>query len=141
MKSGFSILVPPLMFIPFLFSPTCPPSNFQTLPSLPPAPSFVMPKNPSGPWVLDTVKKRLRREQEERERIASARYRQLEERQLLQRTDSQGQTSACQCSLLLILTLCCCLMALVVIVLSSKCCLTTLEVRHRKDNEKSHATL
>ena len=77
-----------------------------------------MPVNQPGPWALDKVKKRLRAEQVQREKAASARYRRQEEKQLNQ----EGQTvktSACQCSLLVVLTLYCILLSLVVLVLSS----------------------
>ena len=108
----------PLNVHSFLFSPTCPPSNFQTLPLLPPVPSCVMPVNQPGPWALDKVKKRLRAEQVQREKAASARYRRQEKKQLDQEAQTV-KTSACQCSLLLVLTLCCILLSLVVLVLSS----------------------
>ncbi len=108
----------PLNVHSFLFSPTCPPSNFQTLPSLPLAPSFVMQVNQLGPWALDKDNKRLRAEQVQREETASARYRRQEEKELHQ----EGQTvktSACQCRVLLVLTLCCFVLSLAVLVLSS----------------------
>jgi hypothetical protein len=109
----------PLNVHSFLFSPTCSPSNIQTLLPLPPALFFVMPANPPGPWKLDNVKKRLRAEQVAREKAASARYRRQEDKLRQQRIDSKGQTSACQCSVLLVLGLCCFLLSLAVLVLSS----------------------
>ncbi len=69
--------------------------------------------------MLEKVKKRLRAEQVEREKAASARHRRQEEKQLQQGTDSKVRTSACQCSVLLVLSLCCILLSLAVLVLSS----------------------
>ena len=102
----------------FLLSPTCPPSNFQTFPSFPPAPSFVMLVNQPGPWALDKVKKRLRAEQVQREEIASARYRLQEDNQKDKEAHSVN-SSECHCSVLLVLALCCLLLSLAVLLLSS----------------------
>ena len=55
-----------------------------------------MPPKP-GPWSLDNVKARLRQEQVEREKEASARYREQEARRAKQET--VGETSLSRCVL------------------------------------------
>jgi hypothetical protein len=87
-KKRFSKMGTPLMFKFFLFRrllSSLPLSNTSVLP-LPCAAYFVSPcvmqPNRPGPWALDKVKKRLRAEQVQRERLASERYRQ---------EDNQGQ--------------------------------------------------
>ena len=77
-----------------------------------------MPVNQPGPWALDKVKKRLRAEQVQREKAASARYRRQEQKEF-HKEGKTVKTSACQCSLLVVLTLCCILLSIVVLVLSS----------------------
>ncbi len=110
----------PLNVHSFLFSPTCPPSNFQTLPSLPSAPSFVMPVKQPGPWALDKIKKRLRAEQVQREEAASARYRRQAEKQLHQerRLSRRVRVSAVLFLSSLCVVLCCHLLSLSCLVLS-----------------------
>jgi hypothetical protein len=105
----------PLMFIPFFFHPPVLPPTFK--PFIPASacassPSLSMPATPPGPWALEKVKQRLRREQVEREEAASARYRRQEDK-------PKGNSSASQCSVLLVLTLSCLLLSLAVLLLSS----------------------
>ena len=78
-----------------------------------------MPKKPVGPWVLNEVKTRLRREQVAREAAATARYRQLEERETDQgsSTREDGRNSVSHC-VLFIAVLCCLLLSLSVLLLS-----------------------
>jgi hypothetical protein len=71
-----------------------------------------MPKKP-GSWELNEVKNRLGLEQVARERAATARYRQLEERE-----GNRGKTGWSDC-LLLVLALSCFLLTLAVLALSS----------------------
>jgi hypothetical protein len=84
-------------------------------------PSSLMPKKPVGPWVLNEVKTRLRREQVVRKAAATARYRQLEERDRDQssstREDEDGRNSVCHC-VLVIAVLPCLLLSLSVLLLS-----------------------
>ena len=114
----------------FLFSPPVIPPTFKHFvlaPAFPPSPYLSMPATPPGPWTLDKVKKRLRAEQVQREKAASARYR----RQANRQQDEEAQSvksSACQCSLLVVLTVCCLLLSLIVLVLSS----VVLRVHSRK---------
>jgi hypothetical protein len=75
-----------------------------------------MPSAQPGPWTLDKVKKRLRAEQVQRERIASAKYRRQEEKKEEQETQI-AKTNTTPCSVLLALTLCCLLLPLTVLVL------------------------
>ena len=72
-----------------------------------------MPKK-HGPWHLNEVKSRLRQEQVERERAASQRHRQQEERA---QGGNRGETSQSNCVLLL-LALCLFLLALCLLLLS-----------------------
>jgi hypothetical protein len=65
----------------------------------------------AGPWSLDKVKTRLRREQVEREKKASERFRRQEARSQEQ---TVGGTSWSRC-VLVVLVLCCVLMSLVVL--------------------------
>lgn len=81
----------------------------------------------AGPWSLDLVKARLRREQVEREEEASERYRQRE-RRLKEQT--VGGTSLSRC-VLVVLVLCCVLLSLVVLGL----CAVILSLV-KKDNEE-----
>jgi hypothetical protein len=81
----------------------------------------------AGPWALQKVKTRLRREQVEREDAASARYRQLE----AQRNEQTiGGTSWSNC-VLIVLVLCCFLLLLLLFV-ALFCILFLL----KKDNEE-----
>ena len=105
----------------FSFLPACVPFHFQTLQSclclayfVPP---FVMPANRPGPWTLDKVKKRLRAEQVQRERLASERYREEESRGREQEANTI-QTVSTQSPLLLFLGFACLLLLLLVLVLS-----------------------
>jgi hypothetical protein len=81
----------------------------------------------AGPWSLDLVKARLRREQVEREEEASERYRRREARLKEQRV---GGTSLSR-SVLVVLVLCCVLLSLVVLGL----CTVILSLV-KKDNEE-----
>ncbi len=129
-NSGFTISVPPLNLHSFLFSPPVIPPTFKHFvlaPAFPPSPYLSMPATPPGPWTLDKVKKRLRAEQVQREKAASARYRRQENRQQDEEAQSV-KSSACQCSLLVVLTVCCLLLSLIVLVLSS----VVLRVHSRK---------
>ena len=72
-----------------------------------------MPKNP-GPGDLNEVKSRLRQEQVERERAASLRYRQQEERD---QGGNRDETSQSNCVLFLLI-LCLFLLALCLLLLS-----------------------
>ena len=80
-----------------------------------------MPKKPVGPWELNDVKARLRREQVAREVAASARYRQAEQRETDQGsstvTREDGRNSVSHC-VLFITVLCCLLLSLSVLLLS-----------------------
>ena len=67
----------------------------------------------AGPWALDKVKTRLRREHVEREEAASERYRQQEARP---KEQTVGGTSGSNC-VLVVLVLCCFLLSLVVVAL------------------------
>ena len=118
-KSGFTMSVLPLMFIPSFFRPPVLPPTFKHFipaSAFPPSPYLSMPATSPGPWALDKVKKRLRAEQVQREKAASARYRLLEDK----RRDEEGRSvssSGCHCSVLFVLTLCCLLLLLVVLLL------------------------
>jgi hypothetical protein len=68
----------------------------------------------AGPWSLDNVKARLRQEQVEREKEASARYREQEARRAKQET--VGETSLSRC-VLVVFVLCFVLLSVVVIAL------------------------
>ena len=81
----------------------------------------------AGPWSLDKVKSRLRREQIEREEEASERYRRREARATEQ---SVGGESLSRC-VLVVLVLCCVLLSLVVLDL----CGVVLSLV-KKDNEE-----
>ena len=72
-----------------------------------------MPKK-SGPWELNEVKTRLRREQVARERAATQRYRNLEERD---ERANRGETRQSNC-LLLVLVVSCLVLALCLLLLS-----------------------
>ena len=80
-----------------------------------------MPKKPVGPWELNEVKTRLRREQVAREAAATARYRQAEQRETDQGsstvTREDGRNSVSHC-VLLIAVLSCLLLSLSVLLLS-----------------------
>ena len=80
-----------------------------------------MPKKSVGPWALDEVKTRLRREQVAREVAATARYRQAEQRETDQGsstvTREDGRNSVSHC-VLLIAVLSCLLLSLSVLVLA-----------------------
>ncbi len=80
-----------------------------------------MPKKPVGPWELNEVKTRLRREQVAREVAATARYRQAEQRETNQGsstvTREDGRNSVSHC-VLLIVVLSCLLLSLSVLVLA-----------------------
>jgi hypothetical protein len=80
-----------------------------------------MPKKPVGPWALDEVKTRLRREQVAREVAATARYRQAEQRETDQGsstvTREDGRNSVSHC-VLLIAVLSCLLLSVSVLVLA-----------------------
>ncbi len=80
-----------------------------------------MPKKPVGPWELNEVKTRLRREQVAREVAATARYRQAEQRETDQGsstvTREDGRNSVSHC-ILLIAVLSCFLLSLSVLVLA-----------------------
>ena len=90
-------LFPPSPFVsklflflpPCAFSPHCPHAYIPCS----------MPKK-AGPWSLDKVKERLRQEQVEREKEASARYRQLEAKRAKEET--VGGTSLSRCVLVVL---------------------------------------
>ena len=125
-----------------------PPSQalFEIFPSFPPFPSpassafhhffpnadphpLMPPKN--GPWALEGVKRRLRQEQVDRERAASAWYRLREERDNLQdfvpfeaRNAGSGGSSNCY---LFVLVFLCVILSLVILVL----CGTVVSLLHK----------
>jgi hypothetical protein len=68
----------------------------------------------SGPWELNEVKSRLRREQVARETAATQRYRQLEARD---QQGNRGETSQSNC-VLLVLVVVCLVLALCLLLLS-----------------------
>ena len=72
-----------------------------------------MPQKP-GPWSLDKVKARLRREQVEREEEASARYREREARRA--KEEIVGGTGLPRC-VLVVMVLCFVLLSVVVLAL------------------------
>jgi hypothetical protein len=84
-----------------------------------------MPKQP-GPWGLNEVKKRLRAEQVKREKAASERYRQQEEKGQDEGNRGDGHQDAgskgvrnCSDCILIVVVLCCFLLSLSVLALSS----------------------
>ncbi len=121
LRADSQFLPPPLNVESFLFrSPVLPLTFKHFIPAsaFPPSPFLSMPENRPGPWALGKVKKRLRAEQVQREKAASARYRRQEDKQKDEEAHSV-KSSACQCSVLLLLTFCCLLLSFAVLVLSS----------------------
>jgi hypothetical protein len=97
-------------------------------------PHPLMPPKP-GPWALEGVKRRLRQEQVARERAASERYRQREERDNLREITpleerNAGGRGSSNCYLF-VLVLICFILSLSVLVL----CGTVLSLL-KKDNER-----
>ncbi len=86
-----------------------------------------MPRQP-GPWSLDNVKASLRREQVEREKEASARYRQREAA-LRVKQETVGDTSLSRCLLCFVLV---CIVLLSVVVIALCAVIFTLL---KKENE------
>ncbi len=104
----------------------------QFFPNTGPHP-LMPPKN--GPWALEGVKRRLRQEQVERERAASAWYRLREERDNLQEiipyeARNAGSVGSSNCYLF-VLVLICVILSLCILVL----CGTVLSLL-KKDNER-----
>jgi hypothetical protein len=121
-KNDLAKWVPPLCSNSSFFVVSCLPFHFQTLLFCLCLAYFVSPcvmrPNRPGPWALDKVKKRLRAEQVQRERLASERYRQ-EENQGQEQEAKTIQTVSTQSPLLLFLGFACLLLLLLVLVLSS----------------------
>ena len=69
--------------------------------------------NKAGPWQLNELKSRLRREQEERERVASDRYRQAEKK------DKDSEKSNLFNCILCLLVVLCLLLSLIVLFLAT----------------------
>ena len=69
--------------------------------------------NKAGPWQLNELKSRLRREQEERERVASDRYRQAE------KMDKDSEKSNLFNCILCLLVVLCLLLSLIVLFLAT----------------------
>ena len=112
----------PLRFKSFLFFPSRLPFDFRAHLSClclacVVSPCVMRPNRP-GPWALDKVKKRLRAEQVQRERLASERYRQAED-QGREQESKTIQTVSHHSPLLLFLGCACLLLLVLVLVLSS----------------------
>ena len=84
-----------------------------------------MPAQP-GPWQLDKVKQKLRKEQIAREKAASERYVQLEERQKVRRNNNQDAQAlsspdrnlgGCHCAVILLVSVLVILVFVLVLVL------------------------
>jgi hypothetical protein len=84
-----------------------------------------MPAQP-GPWQLDRVKQKLRKEQIAREKATSERYAQLEERQKVRRNKNQdgqalcspdGNWGGCHCAVILLVSVLVFLVFVLVLVL------------------------
>ena len=122
-KTNLAKWVPPfLRSNSSFFVVSCLPFHFQTLLSClclacVVSPCVMRPNKP-GPWALDKVKKRLRAEQVQRERLASERYRQAEDQAQVQESKT-NQTVSHHSPLLLFLCFACLLLLLLVLVLSS----------------------
>ena len=86
-----------------------------------------MPQKP-GPWSLDKVKARLRREQVEREEEASARYREREARRA--KEEIVGGTGLSRC-VLVVLVLCFVLLSVVGLALCGV--ITSLVRKHNEE--------
>ena len=121
-KNDLAKWVTPLMLNPSFFVVSCLPFHFQTLLSCLCLAYFVSPcvmrPNRPGALALDKVKKRLRAEQVQRERLASERYRQAED-QGQEQESKTNHTVSLHSPLLLFLGFACLLLLLLVLVLSS----------------------